>query len=263
MPALYVVMILLLHRYFRPLAGDNGPYYAKILIDIGIAVVLAVSLNIVNGFTGQFSIGHAGFMLTGGYVAAAITFYGTVLFWGDKQFHGGFLSFGDNPADFTGPLIAGGDLLFVAGCLVGGIVAAVAGYLVGLPSLRLRGDYLAIVTLGFGEIVRVIFQNSGEQVTRIKEIKETPVWQLAGAMGQSLGMTGVPFYTSIFWVFFFAGLTVLVAYRIKQSTYGRALLSIREDEIAAEAMGVNTTKYKVRAFVIAAFFAGIAGALYA
>ena len=261
-PAIYIVLILLLHRYFKPLAGDKGPYYAKILLDIGIAVVLAVSLNIVNGFTGQFSIGHAGFMLTGGYIASAITFYGTVLLWGNKQFHGGFLSC-DDPATFDGAFFAGGDALFLGGCIVGGVVAALAGYVVGLPSLRLRGDYLAIVTLGFGEIVRVVFQNSADQVTRVSEIKETPVWKLAGAMGQSLGMTGVPFYTSIFWVFLFAGLTVLTAYRIKQSTYGRALLSIREDEIAAEAMGVNTTRFKVRAFVIAAFFAGIAGSLYA
>src|SRR5262245_40056903 len=262
-PTIAIVAAFLLHRFFATFAGESGPFYAKVLLDIGIGIILAVSLNIVNGFTGQFSIGHAGFMLTGGYVAAAITFYGTILIWGDKQFHGGLLSWTENFADFSGPLIGAGDLLFLAGCILGGLAAAVAGYLVGLPSLRLRGDYLAIVTLGFGEIVRVLFQNSATQVTRIKEVKETPIWQLAGAMGQSLGMTGIPFYTSLFWVFFFVAVTLIVAYRIKQSSYGRALISIREDEIAAESMGVNTTRYKVRAFVIAAFFAGIAGALYA
>jgi branched-chain amino acid transport system permease protein len=262
-PSIAIVLAFLLHRYFASFAGPSGPFYAKVLLDIGIGIILAVSLNIVNGFTGQFSIGHAGFMLTGGYVAAAITFYGTILIWGDKQFHGGILSWTDDFATFSGPLFTGGDLLFLAGCLAGGLAAALAGYLVGLPSLRLRGDYLAIVTLGFGEIVRVFFQNSATQVTRIREVKETPIWKLAGAMGQSLGMTGIPFYTSLFWVFFFVAITLIVAYRIKLSSYGRALISIREDEIAAESMGVNTTRYKVRAFVIAAFFAGIAGALYA
>jgi branched-chain amino acid transport system permease protein len=262
-PAIAILLAFLLHRYFAAVAGPSGPFYAKVLLDIGIGIILAVSLNIVNGFTGQFSIGHAGFMLTGGYVAAAITFYGTILLWGDKQLHGGILSWTDEFATFSGPLLAGGDLLFLSGCLLGGLAAALAGYLVGLPSLRLRGDYLAIVTLGFGEIVRVFFQNSAPQVTRIKEVQETPVWKLTGAMGQSLGMTGIPFYTSLFWVFFFVAVTLIVAYRIKRSSYGRALISIREDEVAAESMGVNTTKFKVRAFVISAFFAGIAGALYA
>lgn len=259
-PAVAVLVAFLLHRYLRDVAGS---YLVKVALDIGIAVILAVSLNIVNGFAGQFSIGHAGFMATGGYFAAAITFYGTVLIWGDKQFHGGLLSFSEELSRFDGPCVGGGDLLFLAACLTGGLSAAIAGYLVGLPSLRLRGDYLAIVTLGFGEIVRVFFQNSGPQITRIREIRETPVWRLGGAFGQALGMTGVPFYTSLFWVYLFAGIMLIVAYRLKRSAYGRALISIREDEVAAEAMGINTTRFKVRAFVIAAFFAGIAGALYA
>lgn len=262
-PAISVVAVFLLHRYFRALSGASGAFYAQMLLNIGIAIILAVSLNIVNGFTGQFSIGHAGFMLAGGYVAAAITYYGTVLLWGDKQFHGGILSWSEDFAAFDGPLLAGGDALFLAGCLAGGCVAAIAGYLVGLPSLRLRGDYLAIVTLGFGEIVRVLFQNSNAQITRVAEIRQTPLWQLCGAMGEALGMTGIQFYTSLFWVYLFVCVTLVVAFRLKQSSYGRALISIREDEIAAEAMGINITKYKVRAFVIAAFFAGIAGALYA
>lgn len=262
-PIVWLGCILLLHVYFHRFAGSNADYYAKILLDAGIAIILAVSLNIVNGFTGQFSIGHAGFMVTGGYIAAAATYYGTVLIWAKKGFQGGILSHSGNVADYAGPLLAGGDLLFLGTCLLGGIAAAIAGYLVGLPSLRLRGDYLAIVTLGFGEIVRVLFQNSNAQITKRDEILETPWWKLCGALGEALGLTGIPFYTSLFWVFFFVAATLLVAYRLKQSSYGRALIAIREDEVAADAMGVNTTRYKIRAFVISAFFAGIAGALYA
>ena len=262
-PLIWLVLIFCLHRYFFGLAGDSAAFYTKVLLDIGIAIILAVSLNIVNGFTGQFSIGHAGFMLTGGYIAAAITYYGTVRIWGDKQFHGGLLSTADNPALFEGPWVTGGDGLFLAACLAGGVAAAIAGYLVGLPSLRLRGDYLAIVTLGFGEIVRVLFQNSANQITSIKKVQDASIWQLCGALGRSLGLTGVPFYTSLFWVYLFVAVTIIVAYRIKQSSYGRALLSIREDEVAAEAMGIHTTRMKIRAFVISAFFAGVAGALYA
>jgi branched-chain amino acid transport system permease protein len=128
-----------------------GPFAVKLLMDIGINVVLAVSLNLVNGFTGQFSIGHAGFMAVGGYVAGAVTYYGSFLLWGGAHVHPGWLS--------------GGDVLFVGGCLAGASVAAGAGYIVGLPSLRLRGDYLAIVTLGFGEILRVMLQRTGDVIT--------------------------------------------------------------------------------------------------
>jgi len=150
---------------------------------------------------------------------------------------------------------------------------------VGLPSLRLKGDYLAIVTLGFGEVVRVIIQSQTADVLyTVEEIKEAPVVGVAQMFalktdewvaplwlraGGSLGFSGLPFYTSLFWVFLWCGLTLVVAYRLKNSTYGRAFLSIREDEIASEAMGVNTTRYKVRAFVLAAFFAGVAGGLFA
>src|SRR5690606_23829788 len=127
---------------------------------------------------------------------------------------------------------------------------------------RLRGDYLAIVTLGFGEIVRVFIQQSDETLYDPQQIAETPFWELPGYFGGALGFTGLPFYSSLFWSWLFAFLTVLVAFRLKESSYGRAFLSIREDEIAAEAMGIHTTRYKVRAFVIAAFFAGIAGGIF-
>ena len=226
-----------------------GPFVAKVMTDIGINVMLAVSLNIVNGFTGQFSIGHAGMMAVGGYTAAAITYYGSFLLWGSPGLHGGFLG--------------SGDLLFLGSCLVGGLAAALAGFVVGLPSLRLRGDYLAIVTLGFGEILRVLLQRTGDVLTDAETIRATSTPDLATHLGGALGFTGIPFYTSLFYVTCFATITILIAYRIKRSSTGRALLSIREDEVAAEAMGVDTTRLKVTAFVLAAFFAGIAGALFA
>jgi branched-chain amino acid transport system permease protein len=226
-----------------------GPFYAKVLMDIGINVILAVSLTMVNGFTGQFSIGHAGFMAVGGYTAGCITYYGSMLLWGDAMPRGGFLG--------------AGEWLFVGACVVGGFAAAGAGYIVGLPSLRLRGDYLAIVTLGFGEIVRVLLQQTGDVLFTAEEVRATPLPRLVTKVGGSLGFGGLPFYSNLFWIYVFVAATLVVAYRLKTSTHGRAFLSIREDEIASEAMGVNTTRYKVRAFVLSAFFAGIAGALFA
>src|SRR5436190_18895540 len=183
---------------------------------IGIAIILAVSLNLVNGLTGQFSIGHAGFMAVGGYVSAVLIMRGPQ----------------DDPYR----------LFFVLAVLAGAGAAAVAGYLVGKPSLRLRGDYLAIVTLGFGEIIRVIIEN-------------TPFF------GGAIGLSPIPHRADFAWIWAVAIGTIIVAKRLRDSTHGRAFLSVREDEVAAEAMGIDTTGYKVRAFVISAFFAGIAGAL--
>jgi branched-chain amino acid transport system permease protein len=185
-----------------------GPFYSKILIDIGINVILAVSLNLVNGFTGQFSIGHAGFMAVGGYVAGVITYYGSYKLWGSAGLHGGFLG--------------GGDLLFVAGCLAGGLLAGVVGFLVGLPSLRLRGDYLAIVTLGFGEILRVLLQRTDDVLFVAEDIAKTSWLALSDNVGGALGFTGLPYYTTLFWVFTFVTLTLVASYRLKESSYGRA-----------------------------------------
>jgi branched-chain amino acid transport system permease protein len=223
-----------------------GPFPAKLVLDIGIAIVLASSLNIVNGFGGQFSIGHAGFMMVGGYAAAWLTYYGSIQLWGTPALHGGF--FGS------------GDILFLCGCVLGGVLAAVTGLVVGLPSLRLRGDYLAIVTLGFGEIVRVLVQRTGDVVN------PADVKSMAGNvtnLGGSLGFGGVPTYTRIFWVYVFVAIVLIAAYRLKMSSKGRQLLAVRENEIAAEAMGINTSRVKVASFVMAAFFAGIGGALFA
>ena len=227
-----------------------GGYGSALLMDCGIAVILAVSLTVVNGFTGQFSIGHAGFMSLGGYFAAAIAYYGTYHFYGDFNTHGGWQ----------------GPLLFASACLAGGVLAAVCGWVVGLPSLRLRGDYLAIVTLGFGEILRVVIQGTPDQLDTTSvdpPIGDVPFWRQLFHLGGALGMSGQPVYTTPFNVWLAAALTLAITIRLKYSGYGRAMLSIREDDVAAQAIGVNTTRIKVRAFAFSAFFAGIGGALYA
>jgi branched-chain amino acid transport system permease protein len=242
-----VALAALIHFVIGPALA---PYPRRILLEIGITIGLAVSLNIVNGYTGQFSIGHAAFMAAGGYVTAAVTYYSSLLIWGGLPPRGG--------------IFGTGELLLAGACVVGGVVAAGAGWLVGLPSLRLRGDYLAIVTLGFGEILRVLLQQTNPQIYEAKDLREA-AWQqlILPPLGGAQGFTDTPKLTTLFWTYLFVGATVLFAYRLKLSSYGRALLSIREDEIASEAMGVNTTRLKVRAFMYAAFFAGIAGGLYA
>lgn len=245
----FIVGIVLALTLHWTLPGMIGPYYSRIVLDIGIAMIMAVSLNIVNGMTGQFSIGHAGFMTLGGYTAGALTYYGSLWLWGSEFKHGGFLGVGD--------------WLFAASCVVGGLVAAGAGYLVGLPSLRLRGDYLAIVTLGFGEIMRVVLQQTGRVIDDAATFKAATWSQLVPPpVGGAIGFSGVPKYTNLFWVYAFVTLTVVLAYRLKQSSLGRAMISIREDEIASQAMGVNIARNKVLAFVLAAFFAGTAGGLF-
>jgi branched-chain amino acid transport system permease protein len=205
-------------------------YPSRILVLVGINITLAVSLNIINGHAGQFSLGHAGFMAVGAYTAAFLT---------TKY----FAPFVDKLPDGSAQQFLWQSLFLLLSIGAAAITAAIAGYIVGLPSLRLRGDYLAIVTLGFGEIIRVVILN-------IEEI------------GAARGLTGIPGWSSFFWVYFFAGLTILLSHRLVMSSVGRAFLAIREDQIAAEAMGVDTTRYKVKAFVIGSSLAGVAGALY-
>ncbi|MDX2114897.1 MAG: branched-chain amino acid ABC transporter permease [Planctomycetota bacterium] len=254
-----VALALVLHFFATPLIGD---FYAKVLLDIGVNIVLAVSLTMVNGFTGQFSIGHAAFMMVGGYVSAMIVYYGSMLGYGSPDLQGGLIS--STISGREAPFVTLADLMFAGSLVAGGLFAAACGYVVGLPSLRLKGDYLAIVTLGFGEIVRVLVQSqTGDVLYTVEEVRETPIWQLPTKVGGALGFSGLPFYSSLFWVFLVVSLTLLAAYRLKRSATGRAFLSIREDEIASEAMGVNTTKFKVSAFTISAFFAGVAGGLFA
>jgi branched-chain amino acid transport system permease protein len=262
--AIGIVIAIALQFGAKPVLGaitDGADYWAKILLDVLTGVILAVSLTMVNGFTGQFSIGHAAFMAVGAYTAACIVYYGSFRIWGDAAVHGGTLS--TMMEGRTGSLLGPGDLLFVVALIAGGLTASLCGYLVGLPSLRLKGDYLAIVTLGFGEIVRVAIQQTSDTLYEAEEIAATPAWKFPKYIGGGLGFSGLPFYTSLFWTGLLAAVTLIVAYRLKTSSAGRAFLSIREDEIAAESMGVHTTRYKVRAFVLAAFFAGIAGGLFA
>jgi len=222
--AILVVLDLILPKALNP-------YFFQVMMLCGINVILAVSLNLVNGFTGQFSIGHAGFMAIGAYGSAMLSLHQGSK-WVAALMHMGI------PAG-----VAEGGALLVA-LLFGGLLASMAGWIVGLPSLRLRGDYLAIVTLGFGEIIRVIITN-------------------VNAVGGARGLPGIPSWTSFFWVGLGALSVIVFSLRLASSTHGRALFAIRDDEVAAEALGVDTTLYKVLAFVIGAFFAGTAGGLFA
>ena len=200
----------------RLLPDPDTSYVMGIVLECGIFAIAAVGLHLVLGVTGQFSIGHAGFMAAGGYTAALVTI----------------------AAGGSGPF----GLTFLAATVLGGLVAAGLGWLVGVPSLRLKGDYLAIVTLGFGEIIRSALQNTK-------------------ALGGATGLWGAPAATGFFAVFGWLAAAVLFSQRLLGSTHGRALFAVREDEVAAEAMGVDTTAQKVRAFVLGAFVAGVAGAL--
>lgn len=196
-------------------------YYLGVIIDCGISIILAVSLNLINGHTGQFSLGHAGFMAVGGYSAAKFS-----------------LVFSPMVPESMRPV------LFVAALVLGGCVAALIGLGVGIPSLRLKGDYLAIVTLGFGEIIRVIVQNME-------------------SVGAASGLKGIPKYATLGWTFAIAAITIYVITAVVNSTYGRGFIAVSDDEVAASSMGINPVRYKVTAFVLGAFFAGVAGGLYA
>lgn len=209
--------------------GWIDPYTTQVILFAAINVILAVSLNLVMGETGQFSLCHAAFMGVGAYTSALLT--GKAL-----------------PAllphlAWTGASWAS-QLTFLPVLIIAGLIAAFAGLIVGGPSLRLRGDYLAMVTLGFGEIIRVLLQNTN-------------------AVGGARGMEGILPATNLFWAIGFAAVTLYSMIALVRSTYGRGFQAVRDDEIAAEAMGINTTRFKVTAFVIGAFFAGVAGALYA
>lgn len=212
---LILVAILLTFAIVQALitVGIINSFYEITIATICINIILAVSLNLVTGFTGQFSLGHAGFMSIGAYVGAIVNMH--------MNSTAGFL----------------------VGTIAGALMAALVGILVGIPTLRLRGDYLAIATLGMAEIIRVLFLNM--DITN-------------GAAG----LNGIPRFTNWLWLFVFTAGTIILINNFIKSSHGRACISIREDEIAAESMGINTTKYKVMAFAIGAFFAGIAGSLY-
>ncbi len=191
----------------------------NLLLQIGVYIIMAVSLNIATGYLGQLPLGHAGFMAVGAYVGA--------LFW----------------KSMVNTLPGGANM--IVGILLGGIAAGVVGLLIGIPALRLKGDYLAILTLGFGEIIRIVIIN------------------LAQFTGGTAGLKNIPRYSNFTVVYVFVILTCFFIHTMMKSRHGRAILSIRENEIAAESCGINTTYYKVMAFAVSAFFAGIAGALFA
>ncbi|MBL7557402.1 MAG: branched-chain amino acid ABC transporter permease [Bdellovibrionaceae bacterium] len=212
----------------------TNSYIQLIILFLFVNSIMGMSLNLVNGYTGQFSLGHAGFVAVGAYVTAAIT----------TKF----------------PVPAGLIALpyFIAVSLGAGVIAGAFGYFVGLPSLRLKGDYLAIVTLGFGEIIRVSLNNMSYfgGALGISSIPSMPEIDLGGYVIST-------FATSLIFAIFWSIICFFVIWRLLKSSHGRCFLSVREDEIAAEAMGINTTKAKIQAFVVSSFFAGIAGALYA
>ena len=205
-PHLYLLVALLAAFGLSHFSDRIDPYHLDIIIGIGINIILAVSLNLVNGYTGQFSLGHAGFMSVGAYLAAAVS-----LFLGPKIL-----------GEEGGTVLQQG-LMFLAALTAGGLGAALAGLAVGIPSLRLKGDYLALVTLGFGEIIRVIFQN-------------------VEFLGGALGLNGIPAYTTIFWVLAFVALAIFTVTCLVHSTYGRGFLATHDDEVASEAVGLNTTQ---------------------
>ncbi|MGB9789004.1 MAG: branched-chain amino acid ABC transporter permease [Thermotoga caldifontis] len=205
-------------------------YVLRIMNVAAIYVILGVSLNLINGFTGQFSLGHAGFMAIGAYTSAllymspelkAVNFFMKPLIWPLNQIQ----------------------IPFFPALLIGGVLAGLMGFLVGAPCLRVKGDYLAIVTYGFSEIIRVLFNN-------LQSVTNGP-----------LGLKGLPTYTNLWWSWGWAIFTVFFIKRLVESSYGRALKAIRDDEEAAEAMGINLFFHKTLAFTVGAFFAGIAGGL--
>ena len=216
--------------------GVVSRYQTGVIEQIGIYIILAVSLNIATGYLGQLPLGHAGFMSVGGYSCAIF-----IMRMMDVV--------GVTTRDFTtgSPAAVG---LFVLGIIFGGVCAAICGLIIGVPALRLKGDYLAIITLGFAEIIRVVMQN------------------IDGVLGFTLtggakGLTGIPGYTNFLNTFIVVVISLFLIHTMMKSRHGRAILSIRDNEIAAESCGVNTTYYKTLAFVASAFFAGVAGGLYA
>ena len=218
-----VALLALAQRYLNN-------YYLRVLSVIGISVILSVSLNLTNGFTGDFSLGHAAFMSIGAYSAAILTLSPAV-----KQTMNEGL-----PAGLQQITIP-----FILAIIVGGLMASVLAVIVGIPVLRLRGHYLAVATLGLMVIVRVV-ANNWQSVTR-------------GARG----INGLPPHTTIWWTYGLAAVTIYVVWRLVHSHYGHAMIAIREDELSASARGVRVFPTRLLAFTVSAFFAGAAGGLWA
>lgn len=195
--------------------GMISSYLTGILVAIMINIILAVSLSLVTGYLGELALGHAGFMAVGAYTAGLITLN----------------------------LDLPGLIEFPLALIIGGTVAGLVGIVIGIPALRLRGDYLGIITLGFGEIIRVILNN-------------------ASFTGGAKGLSGLSGYSNYIWTYWIMSLTILILFLIINSRHGRAIIAIRENEIAAESVGIPVAYYKTFAFAMAAFFAGIAGGIY-
>jgi len=225
-----VIIILALFVCYAQNNFDN--YKIRILNLCAINIILTLSLNLTNGFTGMFSLGTAGFMAVGAYTSAILTMPPEV-----KE-----MNFFMAPMN---PVLMKLNAPFIIALLIAGLLAAIIGFLIGAPVLKLKGDYLAIATLGFGEIIGVIFTN------------------IQSITNGALGLKGLPQYTNLYWSFALATLTTLGLISLLNSSYGRAFKAIREDETAAQAMGINLFFHKNLSFAISAFLAGIGGALMA
>lgn len=223
---------------------DN--YQLRIINLSGIYIILALSMNLINGFTGLFSLGHAGFMAIGAYTVALLTMTPEM-----KE-----MNF------YMKPIVSGLaniHLPFVLALLMGGIMAAIFGFLIGAPVLKLTDDYLAIATLGFSEIIRIVIVNLQSVTNGALGLKGIP--QINFKLLEKVFK--LPPRINLFWAWGMAILTVLFLKFLMQGSYGKAFNAIREDEIAARAMGVNLFKHKVMSFTIGSFFAGIGGGLLA
>ena len=227
---LSIITIALLFLFFSYAQGSFNAYILRIMNLCAIYTILGISLNLINGFSGQFSLGHAGFMAVGAYTTAILTLSPEL-----KQV-----------IYFIEPIIpplANIQMPFLPALIIAGLLSAFCGLLIGVPTLRLKGDYLAIATLGFSEIIRVVFNN------------------IVPITNGALGLKNIPEYTNLYWSWGWAIFTVFFIKRLVDSSYGRALMGIRENEVAAEAMGVNLFTHKILAFLVGAFFAGVGGGL--
>ena len=218
--ALFAVFLIVVSKLIT--AGVIPKYYSKVIMLIGVNIILAVSLNVATGYLGQLPLGHAGFMAVGAYASAI------------------FMTRTNLPPDAAFPI----------GIVIAAIVTAIFGILIGLPALRLKGDYLAIITLGFGEIIRVVLLN----IDSVLGFKLT-----YGAAS----LKNIPKTTTFLNTFLIVGITCFVIHTMMKSRHGRAILAVRENEIAADSCGINITYYKTLGFVVSAMFAGVGGALYA
>src|SRR3712207_3792745 len=207
---IYLMMTLMIH------SSMFSRYQISVIILICINIILAVSLNITVGCLGQITIGHAGFMSVGAYTAAL----------------------------FSKTAILSGVPGYIVALILGGVVAGIIGVIIGIPALRLNGDYLAIITLAFGEIIRVLIE-------------------YFDFTGGPQGLRGIPKFNNLHFIYWIMVFSVILMFSVMTSRHGRAVLAIREDEIASSASGINTTYYKTFAFTLSAIFAGIAGGIYA